>query len=65
MKIPFCPYRQVWNTPKDGTVTLSEYLASANWDGNYLDITGSQPEDYTGASSLFRVTMPRDRKSVV
>ena len=60
MKIPFCPDCQVWNTPKDRTVTLSEYLASTNWNGNYLDITGSQPKDYAGASSLFRVTMSRE-----
>ena len=59
MRIPFCECRS-WSTPKDRATTLSEYLASANWEGRNLHITGSQPEDYTGASSLFNVEMTRE-----
>ena len=59
MKIPFYDCHG-WHTQKDVVVTLSEYLNASDWDGSYLHITGSSPEDYTGASSLFSVSMSRE-----
>lgn len=58
--IPFCPDCRRWWTEKDKTITVAEILATSDWDGTYLHITGSQENDYSGASSLFNVVMHRD-----
>lgn len=58
--IPFCPDCKIWQTEKDKAVTVAEILDASDWNGTYLHITGSQENDYTGASSLFKVVMHRD-----
>jgi len=58
--IPFSPECKIWQTKEEETITVSEMLSTSGWDGTYLFITGSQKDDYSGASSLFHVMMPRD-----
>lgn len=58
--IPFCPECKHWQTKREETLTVSELLSASDWDGTYLSITGSQKDDYSGASSLFHVVMHRD-----
>lgn len=58
--IPFCSECKRWWTKRDETLTVSELLSASGWDGTYLFITGSQKDDYSGASSLFHVMMHRD-----
>ena len=58
--IPFCPECKYWQTKREETITVSELLSALDWDGTYLFITGSQEDDYFGASSLFHVAMRRD-----
>lgn len=58
--IPFCPDCRKWRTEKNEVVTVSEVLANSDWNGTHIQIIGSQKDDYTGATSLFEVTMCRD-----
>lgn len=60
MGVPFCPDSRHWEAAKDKTTTVSELLDSSDWNGENLTIVGSQPDDYNGASQLFKVSMTRD-----
>lgn len=60
MQIPFCPDSKVWTTKQDEVVTVSELLSGFADDVEDLHITGSQKNDYNGASCLFSVPMKAD-----
>lgn len=58
--IPFCPDIKTWRTENDEVVTVADLLETSDWNGLYLHITGSQKDDYSGASSLFNVVMDKN-----